>query len=103
MKHKYTYPELNAYKKGFERGKSLQFALNSLWNLYLDGVKMSIFPPIQMVADDVVPSGYSKAYRVGTSHGKTLAIDICMILGRRLGQPKGYYKALGEIIEELEK
>ena len=56
MKHKYTYPELNAYKKGFERGKSLQFALNSLWNLYLDGVKMSIFPPIQMVADDVVPS-----------------------------------------------
>ena len=62
MKHKYTYPELNAYKKG-----------------------------------------YSKAYRVGTSHGKTLAIDICMILGRRLGQPKGYYKALGEIIEELEK
>lgn len=40
----------------FERGKTLQFALNSLWNLYLDGVKMSIFPPIQMVADDIVPS-----------------------------------------------
>lgn len=55
---KYAFPLLDSiYGLGeFERGKSLQFGLNSLWNLYLDGVKMSIFPPIQMVADDVVPS-----------------------------------------------
>jgi hypothetical protein len=55
---KYCFPMLDSiYGLGeFERGKTLQYALNSLWNLYLDGVKMSIFPPIQMVADDVVPS-----------------------------------------------
>lgn len=40
----------------FERGKSLQFALNSLINLYLDGVKYSIFPPLAINADNVVPS-----------------------------------------------
>lgn len=28
-----------------ERGKTLQYATNSLWNLYLDGIKFSIFPP----------------------------------------------------------
>jgi len=32
----------------FERGQTLQYALNSLWNLYLDGVKYSIFPPIHV-------------------------------------------------------
>lgn len=32
----------------FERGKSLQKALNSLINLYLDGVKYSIFPPLHI-------------------------------------------------------
>jgi len=55
---KYCFPMIDSiYGLGeFERGKTLQYALNSLWNLYLDGVKMSIFPPIQMVADDVVPS-----------------------------------------------
>lgn len=55
---KYCFPLMDSiYGLGeFERGKTLQYALNSLWNLYLDGVKMSIFPPIQMVADDVVPS-----------------------------------------------
>lgn len=55
---KYCFPLMDSiYGLGeFERGKTLQLALNSLWNLYLDGVKMSIFPPIQMVADDIVPS-----------------------------------------------
>jgi hypothetical protein len=32
----------------FERGKSLQFAINSLINLYLDGVKTSIYPPLHI-------------------------------------------------------
>lgn len=40
----------------FERGKTIQFAMNSLINLYLDGVKMSIFPPIMVDANGVVPS-----------------------------------------------
>src|SRR3990167_4486636 len=55
---KYCFPLMDSiYGLGeFERGKTLQLALNSLWNMYLDGVKMSIFPPIQMVADDIVPS-----------------------------------------------
>lgn len=40
----------------FERGKTLQFAINSLINLYLDGVKMSIFPPIMVDPTGVVAS-----------------------------------------------
>jgi hypothetical protein len=41
----------------FERAKSLQFAINSLINLYLDGVKMSIFPPLHInFSEDVVMS-----------------------------------------------
>ena len=37
----------------FERGKTLQFALNSLINLYLDGVKYSIFPPLHINLNEV--------------------------------------------------
>lgn len=40
----------------FERGKTLQYAINSLVNLYLDGVKMSIFPPVIMNQKGIVPS-----------------------------------------------
>lgn len=40
----------------FERGKTLQYAINSLWNLYLDGVKYSIFPPLAIDPNNVVPS-----------------------------------------------
>lgn len=40
----------------FERGKTLQFAINSLINLYLDGVKYSIFPPLHINLNEVVPS-----------------------------------------------
>lgn len=32
----------------FERGEALQKSINSLINLYMDGVKMSIFPPMQI-------------------------------------------------------
>lgn len=38
----------------FERGKTLQYAVNSLINLYLDGVKMSIFPPKLIYLPDIV-------------------------------------------------
>lgn len=40
----------------FERGKTLQYAINSLVNLYLDGVKMSIFPPVILNQNGIVPS-----------------------------------------------
>jgi len=40
----------------FERGQTLQYALNSLINLYMDGVKYSIFPPIAIDPNNVVPS-----------------------------------------------
>jgi len=55
---KYGFPLLDSiYGLGeFERGKTLQFAVNSLINLYLDGVKMSIFPPIILNPDGIVPS-----------------------------------------------
>lgn len=40
----------------FERGKTLAYAINSLVNLYLDGVKMSIFPPTIINPSGVVLS-----------------------------------------------
>jgi len=40
----------------FERGKTLQYAVNSLINLYLDGVKQSLFPPVLVNPDQVIPS-----------------------------------------------
>ncbi len=40
----------------FERGKTLAYAINSLVNLYMDGVKMSIFPPVILNANGIVPS-----------------------------------------------
>lgn len=40
----------------FERGKSMQYALNSLWNLYLDAIKISIFPPVMLDKNGIVPS-----------------------------------------------
>lgn len=55
---KYAFPLIDSiYGLGeFERGKTLQFAINSLINLYLDGVAMSIFPPLIVNPDSVVPS-----------------------------------------------
>jgi len=37
----------------FERGASLQKTINSVWNLYLDAVKMSIFPPALINKDNI--------------------------------------------------
>lgn len=52
---KYSIPLLSdIFGMGdFERGKSMQYTLNSLWNLYLDGVKVSIFPPTLINKDYV--------------------------------------------------
>lgn len=40
----------------FETGKTLQLAINSLINLYMDGVKYSIFPPVHIDPNSVVKS-----------------------------------------------
>jgi hypothetical protein len=40
----------------FAKGKSLQYAINSLINMYMEGVKFSIFPPLHMNPDNVVKS-----------------------------------------------
>lgn len=52
---KYSIPLLSDFfgMGDFERGKSMQYTLNSLWNLYLDGVKVSIFPPTLINKDFV--------------------------------------------------
>lgn len=39
-----------------ERGKTMQYTLNSLWNLYLDAIKISIFPPTILNKDNIIPS-----------------------------------------------
>lgn len=38
----------------FERGMTLNYAVNGLVNLYMDGVKMSIFPPMKLYLPDLV-------------------------------------------------
>lgn len=44
---KYSIPLLDDFMGmgDFERGKTMQMTINSIWNLYLDATKMSIFPP----------------------------------------------------------
>lgn len=44
---KYSIPLMDDFMGmgDFERGKTMQYATNSLWNMYLDSVKISIFPP----------------------------------------------------------
>ena len=46
--NKYSIPLIDDFMGmgDFERGKSMQYGINSLWNLYLDAVKVSIFPPV---------------------------------------------------------
>ena len=55
---KYNFPVLEDFfgMGEFERGETLQKSLDSLINLYFDGVKMSLFPPLQINTDGVTPS-----------------------------------------------
>lgn len=39
-----------------ERGQSMQYAVNSSWNLALDGAKLSLFPPVVINQDAVIKS-----------------------------------------------
>ena len=52
---KYSIPLLDDFMGmgDFERGGSMQMVVNSIWNLYLDATKMSIFPPVIINKDNV--------------------------------------------------
>lgn len=52
---KYSIPLLDDFMGmgDFERGKPMQMVTNSIWNLYLDAVKMSIYPPIMVNKDNI--------------------------------------------------
>lgn len=51
----HSYPLLDRFigLGEFERGKTLHYAMSSLINLYMDGVKMSIFPPLKIDPNSV--------------------------------------------------
>lgn len=55
VKCKYSMPLLDDFMgmSDFERGASMQKVINSAWNLYLDAVKMSIFPPVLINKDNI--------------------------------------------------
>jgi hypothetical protein len=61
-----------------ERGMSMQMVQNSIWNLYLDAVKMSIFPPIMVNKDNIasmssIQYGASKKWLVRNQIGNAIA------------------------------
>jgi hypothetical protein len=53
--NKYSIPLLDDIMGmgDFERGKPMQYGINSLWNLYMDAVRVSIFPPVMVDTDKV--------------------------------------------------
>jgi hypothetical protein len=52
---KYSIPLLDDFMGlgDFERGAGMQNVVNSVWNLYLDAVKMSIYPPVLINKDNI--------------------------------------------------
>jgi hypothetical protein len=59
---KYSMPLLTDFFGfgDFERGMSLAKTGNSLWNLYLDAVKVSIFPPVLLNKDSIADASSIK-------------------------------------------
>lgn len=59
---KYSIPLIDDFMGlgDFERGKSMQYATNSLWNLYMDSVKVSIFPPTLINKDNIADASTIK-------------------------------------------
>lgn len=55
VKAKYSIPLLDDFMGmgDFERGASMQKVLNSNWNLYLDGVAMTVKPPMLINKDNI--------------------------------------------------
>lgn len=60
VESKYSIPLLDDFMAmgDMERGKSMQYLNNSLWNLYLDAVRVSIFPPV-LIDKDKIADGSS--------------------------------------------
>lgn len=59
---KYSIPLLDDFMGmgDFERGASMQQVINANWNLYLNAVKMSIFPPVILNKNNMAsPSSFS--------------------------------------------
>jgi len=52
---KYSIPLIDDFfgTSDMERGAPMQMTMNSVWNLYLDSVKMSIFPPVLINKDNI--------------------------------------------------
>lgn len=52
---KYSMPLIDDFMGmgDMERGAPMQMVTNSIWNLYLDGVKMSIYPPVMLNKDNI--------------------------------------------------
>ena len=59
---KYSIPMLDDFMGmgDFERGAPMQNVVNSVWNLYLDAVKMSIYPPALINKDNIASMGSLK-------------------------------------------
>jgi len=77
IKCKYSMPLLDDIMGmgDFERGKSMQMAINSNWNLYFDGIKMSFNPPVIINKDNVaVPSSF-RMYPAAKWLGRGSSID----------------------------
>jgi hypothetical protein len=55
VKCKYSIPLLDDFMgmSDFQRGGSMQKMVNSVWNLYGDAVKMSIYPPVLLNKDNI--------------------------------------------------
>jgi len=55
---KYAIPLIDDYfgMSKMEQGMPMQKTVNSLWNLYLDSVRYSIFPPIMFNKTEIIPS-----------------------------------------------
>ena len=60
--NKYSIPLVDDFMAmgDSERGMSMQNALNSMWNLYMSAVKISIFPPTLINKDNVADSNSIK-------------------------------------------
>lgn len=60
--NKFSIPLLDDFMGtgDFERGKTMQYTINSLWNLYLDGIRVSIFPPVLLDKDKIADSSSIK-------------------------------------------
>jgi len=59
---KYSIPLIDDYMGmgDFERGKSMQFGLNALWNLYVNAMRISIFPPTLINKDAIAAASTMK-------------------------------------------